>query len=158
MGMQINMNRRTFLKLTGVAGASLVLPAISSASTKTDAFIFDYHKPFELEAVYVFFGEDHVKEYSIALKDFESEITNNSELIYQYWPKGTNPDWENNSMVYVSKDRDGTTGWWTKQGFKDYFNKIIQKRYPNKNFHHSESGVANWGEKPGLKHRITYLK
>jgi len=148
------MNRRTFLKITGIILVSLALPAISLSS---ETPIFDYYKPFELAVVYVFFKEDHMKEYSITLKDFENKF-NDSELIYQYWPKGTNPDWENNSMVYVSKNKGGTTGWWTEQGFKDYLNAVIQKHYPNKNFHHSESGVANWKQKPNLKHRITYFK
>jgi len=67
------MNRRTFLKITGIILVSLALPAISLSS---ETPIFDYYKPFELGAVYVFFKEDHMKEYSITLKNLEDEIIN----------------------------------------------------------------------------------
>lgn len=151
-----NLNRRTFLKLTGI---SLVLPKLLIANiVKNDSSIFRYHKPFELEAVYVFFRENHFKEYSLPLKYFDDSNAMNSDLVYQLWPKGTNPDWENNSMVYVSKNREKDGGWWTEQGFKDYFNKMIQKQYTNMEFHHSESGVAKWKEKLPLKYRLTFLK
>jgi len=143
------MNYISFLKLTVV---TLFLPVISLAST--NAVIFNYYKPFELEAVYVSFEEDRIEEHTLPLKEFESKSANKSDLIYQYWPKGTHPDWENNSMVYVSKDGNKTRGWLTVAGFQNYMNDIIRERYPHKNFHHSESGVKN----TTLKQRITYIK
>ena len=150
------MDRRGFLKLTGVAGASALLPAISLAtSTKS---IFDYHKAFELQVVYVNFEEDGMREYTLPLKAFESQHARESHFIYQYWPRGTHHRWENNSMVYVSKDVYHSTGWWTKEGFKDYMDETIAENYPNKNFHHSESGVVFWSDKSYQKSRKTYFK
>lgn len=136
------MNRRTFLKTTGIGAVAIAIPPSIIVANNIN---FECHKSFKNSIVCVYFKDDHFLEVAVPdnmeIGMFFGPLMElaDADFVYRHM------NFPRRSTYYIAiiKDRDSHFANSASgiEGFEKYMSATIKKQYPNKSFKNIEIGT-----------------